>query len=58
MTEHTKNKMLESDPNLKRGITVNEGLRKRFTPHYKAYNEKKARAFQTNDKFFYKEKHF
>lgn len=53
----TKDKILESEPSLERGMTVLQGLRKRFTPHYKIYNEKKARAFQTiRDKFFFTKK--
>jgi len=46
--------MLELDLNLEREMTVHQGVRKRFTPHYKIYNENKARAFQTIlDKFFF-----
>lgn len=58
LTEHAQDKMLVSDPNLEREMTVHQGLRKRFTPHYKIYNEKASGAFQTIlDKFFLQRKH-
>lgn len=52
--ESTEDKVLKSDPNLERSMTIQQCLKKMLTMYHKVYNKKALTVPTTPDKYFTK----